>query len=415
MTNLIDEVTGRARDLVRSLWSELGVDVGAARHDWQAIDLEPLIVFTAMCADARMREKTVAWCAANRHLLSLPRLNRLAIRVGESANKALEPYIAALQGVAAADLQEATTKPDMRVPSLIQLRLRALAGVTARAEVLMALLAEPLRAKSPASIAARVGYGRHALAQALDMLTLAGVTSTHIAGKSVLYRLNRPSDLGQALSGLPGRFPDWVATFAVLGAILTYAREPARKAGAAVERIRADIARIPGATPPPEVTDDASAGAFEQWARRFVADIAGVEPERSTRREVTYTVHRLALGGWIGTVKEEGGQPRPLALSDDPELHPERRATRRLNSDELGAAAEVIDSILYDMQTRELQRHRGSLVPRDAVSGSLLPGMSREFAGQLLQPLHRGQAATFSADFLQRWCTDHRNRLGAAS
>src|SRR5579885_2796199 len=173
-----------------------------------------------------MRDKTVAWCAANRHLLSLPRLNRLASRLGESASEALEPYISAASGNAPAEQRPAAV-PDMRVPSLIQLRLRALAGVTARAEVLMALLAEPLRARSAASLATRVGYGRQALAQALDMLTLAGVTSTHIAGKSVLYRLNRPSELEQALSGLPSGFPDWVATFSVLGAILAYAHEPA--------------------------------------------------------------------------------------------------------------------------------------------------------------------------------------------
>ena len=295
--------------------------------------------------------------------------------------------------------------------------------MTARAEVLRLLLAEPHHGKSAAAMAGAAGYGKAGLANALDMLTLAGVATAQQEGGDVVYRLSRPSELAQALSGLPARFPDWPATFRVVATILDYAKETAGRATSragsaarAVERIREQIVAIPGAPHPPRVTDDGSIAGFERWASSFVAELAGahVSPANPAKREVTYTVHRLLLGGWIATVKEAGDQPRPLALSDDPELKPERRARRRLRLDELGAAAEVIESIFYDLRTREVQRHRGSVVPRDAVSDSLLPVLSRDFAAELLRPMHKGQAATFTEEFLERWSENRRNRFTAA-
>jgi len=419
LTTFSDEVARFARDLLRSLWAELGVEGAPRRHDWQAIDLEPLIVFTAMVADAALRERTISWCSVNSRHLSSARLNRFATELGQNAAHSFNRYAEAFRK--RSRRTRVSLSPDLRRPSLIQLRLRALVGVTPRAEVLRLLLAEPNEGKSAAALLNAAGYGRARLAQALDMLTVAGVATAHPQGDDVVYRLSRPSELAQAVSGLPARFPDWSATFRVVAEILEYAKETAgraasRAASAAetVERIRDELAAIPGASHPPHVTDEGSIAAFERWARSFVAELAGAHVTHPAKREVTYTVHRLLLGGWIATVKEQGDQPRPLALSDDPELKPERRAKRRLKLDELGAAAEVIQSIFYDLRTREVQRHRGSVVPRDAVSDSLLPAMSREFAGELLRPMHKGQAATFTAEFLESWSANRRNRFTAA-
>ncbi len=420
MNTFSDEIAAFSRDLLHSLWAELGLEGAPRRHDWQAIDLEPLIVFTAMVADTALRDRTLSWCTVNSRHLSAARLERFAGELGQTAGQSLKRYMDALRR--RSRRTGVRVSPDLRRPSLIQLRLRALVGVTARAEVLRLLLAEPHEGKSAAALAAAAGYGKARLAQALDMLTVAGVATAHPQGDDVVYRLSRPSELAQAVSGLPARFPDWSATFRVLGTILDYAKETAGRAASraaaaaeAVEQIRVELAAIPGVSRPPRVTDEGSIVAFERWARSFVAELAGAHIiAHSAKREVTYTVHRLLLGGWIATVKEEGDQPRPLALSDDPELKPERRAKRRLKLDELGAAAEVIESIFYDLRTRELQRHRGSVVPRDAVSDSLLPALSREFATELLRPMHKGQAATFTADYLERWRENRRNRLTAA-
>jgi len=420
VTAFSDEVAGFARDLLHSLWAELGVEGAPRRHDWQAIDLEPLIVFTAMVADAALRDRTLSWCTVNSLHLSAARLNRFAWELGQTTAHSFRRYTEALRK--RSRRMGASLSPDLRRPSLIQLRLRALVGVTARAEVLRLLLAEPHQGKSAAAMVRAAGYGKAGLAQALELLTVAGVATAYTEGDQVVYRLSRHSELAQALSGLPARFPDWSATFRVVAAILEYAKETAGRAASrvatatlVVERILDEIESIPGASRPPRVTDEGSVAAFERWARSFVAEQAGAHVvAQPTKREVTYTVHRLLLGGWIATVKEEGDQPRPLALSDDPELKPERRAKRRLKLDELGAAAEVIESIFYDFRTRELQRHRGSVVPRDAVSDSQLPAMSREFAAELLRPMRKGQAATFTAEFLERWSATRRSSFPAA-
>lgn len=63
MTRLDHESDGLALDLAWSLWAELGVDGMRRRHDWQAIDLEPLSIFTAYFGntDSRLRAKSMDW------------------------------------------------------------------------------------------------------------------------------------------------------------------------------------------------------------------------------------------------------------------------------------------------------------------------------------------------------------------
>src|SRR6202011_3828440 len=65
--------------------------------------------------------------------------------------------------------------PDLRRPSLVQLRLRALVGVSARAEVLKLMLADPERPQPALTLAEDAAYGKGSVAQALDMLTMAGI------------------------------------------------------------------------------------------------------------------------------------------------------------------------------------------------------------------------------------------------
>src|SRR6202165_4465215 len=82
MTRLSQEVDALALDLAWSLWAELGVDGAVRRHDWQAIDLEPLIIFTAHlgAADNRLRASTIDWCIANARFASAFRLRNLALQ-----------------------------------------------------------------------------------------------------------------------------------------------------------------------------------------------------------------------------------------------------------------------------------------------------------------------------------------------
>src|SRR5260370_7030789 len=80
----------RSPSTLRSLWAELGVDGAARRHDWQAIDLEPLIIFTAHLggADSRLRASTIDWCITNARFASAFRLRHLAERAGAATRPA---------------------------------------------------------------------------------------------------------------------------------------------------------------------------------------------------------------------------------------------------------------------------------------------------------------------------------------
>src|SRR5258706_2317454 len=141
VTRLGQEVDAFALDLAWSLWAELGVDGGARRHDWQAIDLEPLIIFTAQlgATDSRLRASTIDWCIANARFASAFRLRNLALRARAGARVDFGRYPATVSAHAKAAWPgqgdpltlfhpERIGSPDLRRPSLVQLRLRALAG-----------------------------------------------------------------------------------------------------------------------------------------------------------------------------------------------------------------------------------------------------------------------------------------------
>ena len=420
-----DDITSLALDLARSLWAELGVGGSQCRHDWQALDLEALIIFTASLSrpDDPFIARTIHWCALNISLISQLRLRNLAHRFTPTTRKALEGYMRAVERPtrAAADDDRRgvrlapTDAPDLKRPALIQLRLRSLVGVCARAEVLKLMLAAADEPRTNASLTHDSGYGKTAVVSALESLTAAGVTRLEPAGNRFLYSLTRPADLAMAVNGLPIAFPDWLAVFIVIEAIRAYASkrssDQSRRVVAAkdlVNAVQSQFALLGVTAEVPAIKGEPSVGLFEHWCRSFIREHAGAT-QRADVNEASYAVHRLALGGWIATVTLAGGQPRPLGLSDMPFLRAERRGQRRGKLDTLSEAAVVVQMILQDLQARALQRRLGSTVNRQEASQPDLPGLSREFAGELLLPMHAGQAANFSEKFLQRWLSNRRN------
>lgn len=422
--NFNDEIANLALDLAKSLWAELGVGGVPARHDWQALDLEPLIIFTASLTLAAepFVASTIRWCAANATCISLPRLRSLAPRFSPSTREALSGYQRAVAKAASARQQESPqARPengeaiDLRRPALIQLRLRALFGSGARTEVLRLLLSDPEEARTAASLVAGAGFSKPTIVQVLETLTAAGVTKVEPDdGAGVVYQLTRPTDLATAVSGVPVAFPDWIAVFQVIDAIRSYAASGVSDHKGRVAAARATVAGLQSQlgdlgveAQVPAIKTDASVTAFEHWAHSFVAEHAGAT-QRADAHEAAYAIHRLALGGWIATVTVAGAEPRPLALSDVT-MHPERRARRRERAEPLSAAAAVVHMVLQDMLARGLQRRLGSTVDRTEASEPQLPELSREFAAELLMAMPSGQATTFSEKFLQTWLANRRH------
>ena len=209
-----------------SLWSELGIPGVVRHHAHTAIDPEPLIVFSPWLFrdDARLQDEVVRWCVAHADRISASRLHGLLKAVSPDVSSAFHELTTTLQahGVpwtkTAAKTTEATpptTKPlalPTTRPALIRLRLRALAGVGARADVIAELLGHHGRWLI-ASDLHHLGYSKRNLARVLGELADAGIVDSRADKNAVGFKLATPL-LGQLLHGQRLAWPPWAALLA---------------------------------------------------------------------------------------------------------------------------------------------------------------------------------------------------------
>jgi hypothetical protein len=421
MTRLEAEIDGLALDLAWSLWGELGVDGRQRRHDWQAIDLEPLIIFTAAIGslDSRLRANSMDWCIANARFASAFRLRNLAEQDSDETRAAFGRYAATIKAHAkvpwpslgdplAIWTSERISEPDLRRPSLIQLRLRALVGVSARAEILKLMLADPARGQAASTLAEAAGYGKGSVAQALDMLTMAGIVEVQPTANRLVYRLARPAKLVDVLQSLPAVFPDWSPIFRITKALTEFGHirstTPLARA-AEVQRtilsIDHDLQRLGITDRAPRPGGPASVTEFEHWALAFLADQCGRGEAGTSANDVTYTFHHLSFGSWMATVGHGGREPLRLE-ADEISQHGHEDAGSD-HPDESTGAPELANAMFRDVLTRARPKIHDAQ-PNDPVTRLI----SGEFAAQLLRPMRSGQEATFSAEYVRRWYENRR-------
>ncbi len=233
-----EQITDRAVALAWSLWTELGVSGWQRSHSSHAIDPERLILFTAFLGDRdpRLREEATDWCIAYGRYVSAVRLRNLLA--------AEAPGVQAVYGCIAATVNahsslrwpgatearpfERTRRSrisDFSGPSLVVLRLRALVGVSARAEVLRAFVADRSARLSAADVASDAGYTKRNVAEALEALRMAGLLEVRALRNQRLYSL---ADAGwpDSLPGcLPDVFPRWRSVFRILTGLMTVLRQ----------------------------------------------------------------------------------------------------------------------------------------------------------------------------------------------
>jgi len=425
MTHLNDEVTELALDLAWSLWAELGVDGRGRRHDWQAIDLEPLIIFTAYIGnlDSRLRANSMDWCIANVRFASAFRLRNLAQNASPTMGEAFGRYAATVKAHShvpwpslgdplAIWTSERISEPDVRRPSLVQLRLRALVGVSARAEILKLMLADPERGQVASALAEAAGYSKGSVSQALDLLTMAGIVQVQPTANRLVYRLSRPEVLIDLMQSLPATFPDWWPIFRVTEAIVELARTASTTplaTTADVERtlrsINQDLQRLGIADQVPRGGGPASVTEFEHWALTFLEDQSGRGETMPAAREVTYTVHHQSFGGWMATVSQRGRQPIRLEVADhSPPTRP--AASPGSNQMEEERSIELAVAMFHDVLARA-----GSNVNGQSFADAVVRLIGGEFAAELLNPMRPGREATFTAEFIRRWYENRRERF----
>ena len=220
--------------LASGAWTELGVSGWTATHgDW-AIDPEPLILFTAWLGDAdpRLRDEATDWCVRSWRYVSKARLKNLLREQPDDVQEAFGEFAATVGTHAGISWPGATQPrlytvtgrsalPSLDRPSMAWIRLRAMFGVGARAEILRCFLSAAGVSMSVARLAVATGYTKRNVADECDTLERAGVLSVRTRGNRFYYSLARPADLKAFVGELPDVLPDWTTLLNVTRELVT--------------------------------------------------------------------------------------------------------------------------------------------------------------------------------------------------
>ncbi|MFN2537306.1 MAG: winged helix-turn-helix domain-containing protein [Mycobacteriales bacterium] len=214
----------QALALAWGAWAELGVSGWSSTHSDWAIDPEPLIIFTATLGDAdpRLRDEVTDWCVRNWRHVSKTRLKNLLREQPDDVQLSFGE-LAATVGAHAGTIWPGATQPRpftvtgrskqpaLDRPSAAWLRIRAIFGVSARAEILRAFLSTSSGPLSIASLASATGYTKRNVTDECDLLERAGILAMRARGNRFYYSLARGAELGAFVGELPSIRPDWSA------------------------------------------------------------------------------------------------------------------------------------------------------------------------------------------------------------
>ncbi|HZP95226.1 MAG TPA: hypothetical protein VFC31_02660 [Candidatus Limnocylindria bacterium] len=222
-------------DLLWSQWHELGISSTVPRrHEDDCIDPEPLIAFTAVHGDldARLRDESIDWVLRYGTYVSRARLKNILAAWGALENPRFREYAATVNagshaGWPAGRAKALAFRPrarallaDLSAPALLSLRIRALFGVGARAELLRSLLARPREARTAAELAIDTSYGKRNVLNELEPLRFGGLVKSFRVANADRYQLVRIDELAALLRPLPSQFTPWTQVYASLHLVL---------------------------------------------------------------------------------------------------------------------------------------------------------------------------------------------------
>lgn len=231
-TRTLDRLRESTNDLVWSLWSELGVSSWTpTRHAHWGIELEPLIVLTGSLAnlDVRLLNEVVDWCVTYDRYISLTQVRRgNALMHGGQPPPELCAFTATVSQLGrrrwplAAEgralrvtVSGKSAPPQLAKPALYQLRLRAIFGVSARAEILRVLSLDS-SALTVAQIADRVAYTTRQVALDAETLMASGIVHRAQGPGPARYALSDPLGLTAFVGERPAFSPRWTEPFTTL-------------------------------------------------------------------------------------------------------------------------------------------------------------------------------------------------------
>jgi hypothetical protein len=263
------------------------------RHQEWGIDPEPLVIFTSWISvlDPRLRDESLDWCITYGRYLSRARLRNQLRVAEEDVVSAFGTFAATVNahstlnwpGTREPFSYEPTNRSHVKAfvaPALLALRLRALFGVSARAETIRVLM-HTSASFSAAEIAEQIDYTKRNVADALESLRLADIVFPETHGNQIRYRFNRP-ELPSTVTPLPRWFPSWRAIFRVVTAVLSVdARESAFsktaravEARKAVDSMQSEILAAGLRQVDLEATGEDFWDAFVDWAEEVFTGLA---------------------------------------------------------------------------------------------------------------------------------------------
>jgi len=227
-------------DLLWSLWTELGVRGTSRNHRDVAIPPEELVLLTSYVShlDPRLRDESLDWCVRYCSYVATARLRSLFKQASEELQVAFSRYAATVNRMVGTrwptkgDVNPWKVKPggksrlsDLNRPALLHLRLRALFGTGARADVVAAFLSRRSSSLSVADVS-EIGYTKRNIANVLDSLTTAGLLRVSKKRNQLRYTMAKPEPMEVLVEPLPGRFPRWLPLINLLVGLLSFFKRP---------------------------------------------------------------------------------------------------------------------------------------------------------------------------------------------
>jgi hypothetical protein len=274
-------------DILWSQWNELGVaSTVPRRHSDDFIDPEPLIAFTAAHGDLdpRLRDESIDWVLRYGTYISKARLKNVLAEWELLENALFRQYAATVNANGRLGWPAGGAKPlafrsrarsvleDLKRSALVSLRIRAIFGVGARAELIRAFLSRPRLAMTAADLSLETSYGKRNVLNELEPLRFAGVVKSFRAVNADRFSLAMGDQIQALVDPLPRRFTRWTAAFAVLHLLLELARKSAKRSELqnAVEAVQfveehRDVLAAAEMYPPPLPPGVAAWPAFVDW------------------------------------------------------------------------------------------------------------------------------------------------------
>lgn len=240
----LKEIREHVLDTLWSQWHELGVAAAVPRrHADDVLDPEALIAFTATHADLdpRLRDESIDWVLRYGTYVSRARLKNVLAEWELFEHPLFREYAATINAHRRMGWPASGARPlpfrsrarstleDLTRPALLSLRIRAVVGVGARAELLRAFLCRPQLAMTAADLSVETSYTKRNVLNELEPLRFAGLVKSFRAVNADRFSLAKLEQLAALVGPLPARATRWPQTFRALHLILDLVQRGAKR------------------------------------------------------------------------------------------------------------------------------------------------------------------------------------------